>query len=50
MMGAIAGDTIGLRYEQRPIMTKHFPHFNDWCDFSDDPVIALLIADAILAG
>ncbi len=50
MMGAIAGDIIGSIYEQRPIKTKDFPLFHDQCRFTDDTVLTIAIADAILAG
>lgn len=50
MIGAIAGDIIGSIYEQRPNKTKHFPLFNDWCYFTDDMVLTIAIADAILTG
>ena len=50
MIGAIAGDIIGSIYEQRPIKTKQFPLFNDRCYFTDDTVLTVAIADAILTG
>lgn len=50
MIGAIAGDIIGSIYEQRPIKTKQFLLFNDRCYFTDDTVLTVAIADAILTG
>lgn len=50
MIGAIAGDIIGSVYEQRPIKTKDFPLFSEWCTFTDDTVLTVAIADAILSG
>ncbi len=50
MIGAIAGDIIGSVYEQRPIKTKAFPLFDDHCRFTDDTVLTVAIAEAILSG
>jgi ADP-ribosylglycohydrolase len=50
MIGAIAGDSIGSVYEHRPIKTKDFPLFHPRCDFTDDTVLAVATADAILDG
>lgn len=50
MIGAIAGDIIGSTYEHRPIKTKNFPLFSPGCHFTDDTVLTVAIADAILSG
>ncbi|MBW2708188.1 MAG: ADP-ribosylglycohydrolase family protein [Deltaproteobacteria bacterium] len=50
MMGAIAGDIIGSVYEHRPIKHKDFPLFGEHCRFTDDTVLTVAIADAILSG
>lgn len=50
MIGAIAGDIIGSVYEHRPIKTKDFPLFRPGCGFTDDTVMTVAIADAILDG
>lgn len=50
MIGAIAGDIIGSVYEYRQIKTKDFPLFNKRCCFTDDTVLTVAIADAILTG
>jgi len=50
MIGAIAGDIIGSIYEQSPIKTKDFPLFDPRCRFTDDSVLTIAVADAILAG
>jgi ADP-ribosylglycohydrolase len=50
MIGAIAGDIIGSVYEHRPIKTKDFLLFSPRCDFTDDTVLTVAIADAILEG
>jgi ADP-ribosylglycohydrolase len=50
MIGAIAGDIIGSVYEHQPIKSKEFPLFHSRCDFTDDTVLTVAIADAILNG
>ena len=50
MIGAIAGDIIGSIYERWQIKTKEFPLFDDRCRFTDDTVLTVAVADAILAG
>jgi len=50
MIGAIAGDIIGSVYEHRQIKTKDFPLFDARCTFTDDTVLTVAIADAILSG
>lgn len=49
MIGAIAGDIIGSVYEHRHIKTKDFPLFDSLCTFTDDTVLTVAIADAILS-
>ena len=48
MLGAIAGDVIGSVYEGRPIKTVDFPLFQDRSVFTDDTVLTVAIAEAIL--
>src|SRR5580704_2731462 len=50
MIGAIAGDIIGSIYEFEAIKTKDFPLFSPHCSFTDDTVLTVAIADAILNG
>lgn len=50
MLGAIAGDIIGSGYEHAPIKTKAFPLFHPHCRFTDDSVLTVAIAKAILDG
>ncbi len=50
MIGAIAGDIIGSIYEHSPLKTKKFPLFNPESIFTDDTVLTVAIADAILTG
>ena len=48
MIGAIAGDIIGSVYEGHSIKTKTFPLFHPQCRFTDDTVLTVAIADAIV--
>ncbi len=50
MIGAIAGDIIGSVYEHRQIKTKDFALFDRQCTFTDDTVLTVAIASAILSG
>lgn len=50
MIGAIAGDIIGSVYEHYQIKTKDFPLFHPRCRFTDDTVLTIAVADAILTG
>jgi len=50
MIGAIAGDIIGSAYEARPVKTEDFPLFNPQSRFTDDTVMTVATADAILTG
>jgi ADP-ribosylglycohydrolase len=48
MLGAVAGDIIGSVYERDPIKTKEFLLFHPNCQFTDDSVLTIAIARAIL--
>ena len=48
MIGAIAGDIIGSVYEARPIKIKTFPLFHPQCRFTDDSVLTIAVAQAIM--
>jgi len=50
MIGAIAGDIIGSVYESHPIKRKEFPLFHPQATFTDDTVLTVAIASAILAS
>lgn len=50
MIGAIAGDIIGSVYERNPIKHKAFPLFHPQATFTDDTVLTVAIAHAILSG
>jgi ADP-ribosylglycohydrolase len=48
MLGAIAGDIIGSVYESCPIKTTNFPLFQPGSVFTDDTVLTVAVAHAIL--
>jgi ADP-ribosylglycohydrolase len=50
MIGALAGDIIGSVYEHHPIKTTAFPLFQSGSRFTDDSVLTVAVADAILTG
>jgi type I restriction enzyme M protein len=50
MLGAIIGDIVGSRFEWRNIKTKEFEFFAEDSFFTDDSVMTLAIAQAILSA
>lgn len=50
MIGAIAGDVIGSVYEHRPVKDTDFPLFSRESTFTDDTVLTVAVAQAILQG
>jgi len=50
MLGAIIGDIVGSVYEWHNIKAKDFPLFSDKCFFTDDTVMTVAVADALLNG
>lgn len=48
MYGAIIGDIVGSKYEFNNIKTKEFPLFSPGCDFTDDTIMTVAVAKAIL--
>ncbi len=48
MFGAIAGDFIGSPYEKHGISVRTFPLFSSLCRFTDDSVLTIATADALL--
>jgi ADP-ribosylglycohydrolase len=48
MLGAIIGDIVGSVYEARPIKTRDFPLFQKRSRFTDDTVLTVATADAII--
>ena len=50
MLGGIAGDIIGSRFEHRPIKSKDFDLFAPDSAFTDDTVHTVALADSLLSG
>lgn len=50
MIGAIAGDVIGSVHEFNEIKTKDFTLLDPRCFFTDDTVLTVALADALLHG
>jgi len=50
MLGAIAGDIIGSIYEGNPLKISDFPLFSPHCRFTDDTVLTVATAEALLKG
>lgn len=48
MIGAIAGDMIGSTFEARPVKSTDFPLFAPGSRFTDDSVLTVAVARAIL--
>lgn len=49
-MLVIIGDIVGSVYEWHNIKTKDFPLFRDNCFFTDDTVMTIATADALMNG
>lgn len=50
MIGAIIGDIVGSVYEWHNIKTTEFPFFRDDCFFTDDTVMTIAVAEALMDG
>ena len=48
MLGAIIGDIVGSRFERNPIKNKRFKLFTKESNFTDDSVMTIASADAII--
>ena len=48
MIGAILGDIVGSRFEFKPHKSEKFEFLTDECRFTDDTVLTVATADAIL--
>ena len=48
MYGAFIGDIVGSKYEFDNIKTKNFPLFAPDCDYTDDTIMTVAVAKAIL--
>lgn len=50
MLGAIIGDIVGSRFEFDAKPTENFELFTEDCDFTDDTICTVAVADALLNG
>ena len=50
MLGAMIGDIVGSKYEFNNTFDYDFEMFGEECDFTDDTICTVAIADAILNG
>jgi len=50
MLGAIIGDIVGSDYEFANTLDYNFPLFRNECDFTDDTICTVAVADAICKG
>lgn len=50
MLGAIIGDIVGSIYEWNNHRSKDFELFGEKCDFTDDTVMTLAVAEGLMAG
>ena len=48
MIGAIIGDIVGSRFEFQNTDSKEFELFHDDCDFTDDTVMTIAVAESIM--
>lgn len=48
MIGVVVGDVVGSIYEFNNIKTKNFPLFSKQCEATDDSIMAIAVADAIM--
>ena len=48
MYGAFIGDIVGSKYEFNNIKTKEFPLFSNGCDYTDDTIMTVAVAKAIM--
>jgi ADP-ribosylglycohydrolase len=48
MIGAIIGDIVGSKYEFNNTFDYNFKLFDEGCNFTDDTICTIAVADAIL--
>ena len=48
LMGAVCGDIVGSAFEFDPVKTKEFPLFSSLSEFTDDTVMTLAVANALM--
>ena len=46
--GAVIGDIVGSKYEFHNIKRKDFPLFSDGCSYTDDSIMTIAVANALL--
>jgi len=49
LYGAIIGDIVGSKYEFHNIKTKDFPFLSAGCSYTDDTIMTIAVANALLA-
>ena len=50
MMGALSGDIVGSAFQWHNIKSKEFEFIHDKCNFMDDSILTVALADTILTG
>lgn len=50
LLGAIAGDMVGSPYEGHPNKSLEFPLYSRYSTFTDDSVLTVAVADALITG
>jgi len=50
MLGSLTGDIVGSIYEWDNLKSVEFPLFQEQCHFTDDTVLTVALAEAILTG
>lgn len=50
IIGAIIGDIVGSRFEWLNIKSKEFPFWEKSCQYTDDTIMTLAIAEALIYG
>lgn len=50
MIGAIIGDIVGSRWEFHRIKSKEFPLFSERSGITDDSILTVAVADALMNG
>jgi len=48
LYGAIIGDIVGSKYEFNNIKTKYFPFLSQGCSYTDDTIMTIAVAKALL--
>ena len=48
MFGAALGDIVGSKYEFMPIKNKDFVFLDDTMDYTDDTIMTVAVAEALL--